>query len=363
MDLRCATILCMGLLLGALAAPPLQAQIAQGQELITLSGREPVHELTLNTQVATSVRFPAEITLVIGYGLVLDAASAQALIDAEAVGMATLRDLAPQPVTIVHYAQASKDTLVMRAVRKGTPCYVTVRCENRTFLFKLNSGDRANVAVVVADNGPGSGTSDEIAKEDVIKSRTNFSSTELVSILSRAKQRDFLETVNPALYEGWSQRRGLALTSGSGELAATITEIQQWPQKDALVFRCRVEGKGKGLVRFNPGDVKVRAGDATYTAQLADSSGVVEPGKPTLLDLVIQGNAAGGKEHLSINNDFRVEVAVATQPPAPPNDLLPPPNPLLPALERKGTVMPLPQVSAPTETEIRLPLPNFYGGK
>ncbi|HSI64231.1 MAG TPA: hypothetical protein VLE43_13980 [Candidatus Saccharimonadia bacterium] len=362
MDFRYAAFIFSSMLFSAVIATPLQAQIAQGQELITLPGRDTIHDLTLNTQVATSVTFPSDITLVIGYGLVLDAPSAQALMDAESVAAATLKDLAPQPVTIVHYALAARDTLVMRAVRRGTPCYVTVRCGEQIYLFKVSSGDRANVAVLVTNSSSNSNAV-EVAKEDIVKTRTNYNSTELIGILSRAKQRDFLERVNPALYEGWTERRGLELTSESGGLVATITEIQQWPQKDALVFRSRVENKGKHRLRFNPSDVKVRAGDASYTSQLADSSGVVEPGRVTMLDVVVQGNAGGGKEHLSISNDFRLEVAIATQPPPPPNDLLPPPNPLLPALEKGDVVLPLPEVSAPSKDEIRLPLPNFYGGK
>ncbi|RBP48149.1 hypothetical protein DES53_101949 [Roseimicrobium gellanilyticum] len=363
MDLRRAAFIFSSLVLGAVLPPAsLQGQIAQGQELITLPGRDTIHDLTLNTQVATSVTFPADITLVIGYGLVLDAAAAQGLMDAEAVAAATLKDLAPQPVTIVHYALAARDTLVMRAIRRGTPCYLTVRCGEQIYLFKVSAGDRANVAVLVTD-AIGSGTAVEVAKEDIVKSRTNYNSTELIGILSRAKQRDFLESVNPALYEGWHERRGISLSSENGGLVSTITEIQQWPQKDALVFRTKIENKGAHRLRFNPSDVKVRAGDASYTAQLADSSGVVEPGRVTLLDLVVQGNSSGGKEHLSISNDFRLEVAVATQPPPPPNDLLPPPNPLLPALEKGGMALPLPEVSAPSKDEIRLPLPNFYGGK
>lgn len=362
----------LGLLMTLASAAGLHAQVAVGQEIVTLSSRESMHELTLNTQVATSITFPAEITLVTGYGLVLDAAHAQELVDSELVAHATLKDLAPQAVTIIHYAQASKDTLVMRAVRPGTPCFVTVRCGLRIFLFKCVAGDRANVAVVVADKGSDGG-SVEVKKADILKERTAYSSTELLGILSRAKQREFLESVNPDLFDGWNQRRDLNLVSGLGDVSSIITEIQQWPQKDALVFRCRLENKGKRLFRFKPSDVKVRAGDASYGVQLADSSGVVKPGMATALDVVVQGNATGGKEHLSIKNDFRLEVAEDTGPP-PPNDVGPPPNPLLPAVEMpNGGLLPLPEASPPepiilppassSGKEYRHPLPNLYPGK
>lgn len=356
-------------------APPLRAQVAEGRELVSLPGiTGQVHELTLNTQVATSVTFPAPITMVSGYGMVLNAAAAQDLIAAEQQAAAMSKDMAPQAVTIVHYAQASPDTLVMRGVRRGTPCYLTVRCDTTIFLFKLLSGEKANLAVVMQD--PAASKTNpvrEVKVDDVVASRTMFSSAELVGILSKARQREFLETVNPDLYKGWQLRRDIALTSTSGDVTATITEIHKWPQKDAIVLRSRIENKGGKVFRFNPVDTKVRIGDRSYAVQLADGTGVADPGRTTLLDVVLQGNALGGKEHLSLQNDFRLEVVADTRTP-PPNDLLPPPQPLLPKVEVPNSVQASStgtptvfydgKVVLPEAPEDRAaPLPNLYPSK
>ena len=356
--------------LGLLAVhTPLQAQIAEGREIVSLPGSQSVHELTLNTQVATTVTFPSDITLVTGYGLVLDAGKAQDLIESERSVVAMSRDMMVQPVTIVHYAQASTDTLILRAVRRGTPCFLTVRCGSKIFLFKLVSGDQANLAVVMEDPAAQKVPVREVKKQDIVKDRTVYSSAELVGVLSKARQRAFLETVNPSLYEGWNQRTGLDFTSIHGDLTATITEVQQWPKKDATVLRCRVTNKSAREVRFKPSDVKVRVGDRAYPVQLADSSGYVGPGKTTLLDIVLQGNETGGKEHLALQNEFRIEVA-ADQSPPPPNDPVSAPNPLFPTVERRRGDPP-PQVFYETGRTVMpedpadraAPLPNFYSGK
>lgn len=342
----------------------LQAQISKGRELTMLTGQNVLHELTLNTQVATTITFPDQISLVTGYGLVLNSAAVKELMDAELLAAATLKELAPPAVTVVHYARASQNTLVMRAVRSGTPCFLTVRCGEKVYLFKLTAGDEVNLAVIVSDKGRGSGAAVEVSKEQVLQSRTAYSSTELISILSKARQRAFLQNAHPAMYEGWKQRLGLDLTSKNKDLVATIKEVHQYPEKDALVFRCELATKGGRTVNFNPSDVKIRIGNAAYPVQLADSSGVVKPGKVTALDVVLQGNASGGKEHISINNDFRLEVAEASSPP-PPNDLLPPPNPLLPHLENGSQLMPLPesQASATSSDGLYLPLPGSIPSK
>ena len=133
-----------------------------------------------------------------------------------------------------------------------------------------------------------------------------------------------------------------------------------------------MENKGAKDIRFKPIDTKVRVGNRSYAVQLADGTGVVPAGKTTLLDVVLQGNAIGGKEHLSIENDFVMEVAEDHSKP-PPNDLLPRPEPLLPVVEHHQASKsdPLPQVIYEGRNNIlpddplerRIPMPNLYPGK
>lgn len=328
-----STVRFLLLLTAAGIAQPASAQIAEGQEMVTIPGDGRVHELTLNGQVVTTVTFPDAITMVTGYGMVLNAAAAQELIDSEKLTAVMSRDMEVKPVTIVHYAQASPDTLALRAVRRGTPCYLTVRCDASVYLFKLESGEAANLSVVVEAPGARDDLEPlEVKPGDVVKSRLAFSSAELVGILSKARSREFLQTVNPGLYTGWRERRGVSMESDNGPVTATVTEIQQWPAKDAIVLRAKLRNAGEKEFRYNPIDTKVRVGNRSYTVQLADGTGVAPANSTTLLDLVLQGNSTGGKEHLSIENEFYLEIAADTLP-ASPNALLPPPQPLTPTPE------------------------------
>ncbi len=313
----------------------LSAQLVQGQEMVVVNPGEAVHELLLSSQVATTVTFPGDITLVTGYGMVSDAEKAETLMAAERKAAQDSGTTRITPITIIQYEQASPDVLVLRAVRAGSPCYMTVRCQGRMFLFKAVAGEQANLAVVIPD--PTVTTVREVAPQEAVKERTKFSSAELVGILSKARQRDFLQGAHPALYHGWNERRNIDLRADHGSLASIIDEIQQWPDKDALILRCWVENKSDKVQHFKPSDVKIRAGDRSYPVQLADSSGTVAPKGKTSLDLVLQGNPNGGKEHLSIENDFRLELAVDNSPPTE-NLIDTRSNPLLPVLP-PGTVL------------------------
>jgi hypothetical protein len=282
--------------------------------------------------------------------------------DSEKLTAATLGGALPaQPVTIVHYAQAAPDTLVLRAVRKGSPCFCTIRTTAGIHLFQLNAAEEANLAVVIDDGArSGGGVVRSVQQKDVLASRRKYSGTELISILSKARQRVFLEAVSPDLYTDWQQRSFLSLTYHNGPLISTITEAQRWPQKDAVILRSKVTNTSPVTQYFNPSDVKVRIADRTYTVQLADSSGNVPPGQEVLLDVICQGDGTGSQEHLSIDNDFRLELSASTTPPS--YSPMLEPNPLFPTVEEPAgatLIAPVP-TAADMGSESHIPLPNFY---
>ena len=53
---------------------------------------------------------------------------------------------------------------------------------------------------------------------------------------------------------------------------------------------------------------KVRVGGRSYDAQLVDCANSVTPGQRVAMDVVLQGGPGGGKEGVSIQQDFRIEL-------------------------------------------------------
>jgi hypothetical protein len=66
-------------LLAALCLLPtlLSAQVQEGKELVMLDPKQLVHEIAINSTVATTITFPDKITLLTGFGLVQDPAAAK----------------------------------------------------------------------------------------------------------------------------------------------------------------------------------------------------------------------------------------------------------------------------------------------
>lgn len=269
------------------------AQVMEGRELVMLDSSRTVHEIAINSNVATTITFPEPVTLLTGYGLVGDASGSNSMAQAK--------------VCVVHYDNTLPDTIVVRLLKPGEPCHATVRTTTGMHLLRFVSSPTANLAVIVSPPGQRSAAR-EIEPAEVTQTRLTFSSEELVGILGKARNRKALQPLNPALYSGWEERNGIDLTSTVKNRTCSIYEIQRWPAKDALVFRCWITNIGDRPYEFEPNGVKVRIGERTYPVQLADSSGLVEPNQKAPLDVILQGNIQGGREHLSLHQDFRIEL-------------------------------------------------------
>ncbi|MEQ1752449.1 MAG: hypothetical protein ABL974_23710 [Prosthecobacter sp.] len=280
-------------LLTGLLMQTASAQVMEGRELVMLDSSTTVHEIAINSNVATTITFPEPVTLLTGYGLVSEAGAANAMAQAN--------------VCVVHYDNTLPDTIVVRLIKAGEPCHATVRTTSAMHLLRFISSPSANLAVIVSPPGQRSAAR-EIDPNDVTHKRLNMSADELVGMLGKARNRKALQPLNPTLYTGWEERNSLDLTSTVKNRTSTIYEIQRWPAKDALVFRCWITNIGDTPYEFEPNGVKVRIGERSYPVQLADCSGLVQPNQKMPLDVILQGNIQGGREHLSINQDFRIEL-------------------------------------------------------
>ncbi len=287
----CLPIAIVGSLLSL--APNLRAQIQEGRELVMLNRNSTVHEIHVNGTVATTVTFPAAISFLAGFGMVNDPSEA--------------KSLATAPVSVVQFENVQEDTLVLRLLKVGDPVHATVRTGGNIFLLKFVPAEEAHLAVIVPPPGEKS-TAVEVGPQALAEDRIKFSSDELVGLLGRARQRKFLQTVNPSLYAGWEERNDLDLSVTRDGVTCSIYEIQRWPEKDALVFRCWVTNRSESSFEFDPVDVRVRAAERSYPSQLVDCSGVVEAGQRVAMDVVLQGGPGGGRESLAIDNDFRIEL-------------------------------------------------------
>lgn len=275
-----------------LSCPAVFCQVQSGRELVRL-GNQAVHDIAINSNVTTTIFFPEKITLLTGFGLV--------------TAPSNNNQQASAKVCQVHYENTPSDTLVVRLIKPGDPCYATIRTARSIYLMRFTPSDAANLAVIVPSPQPPSAAS-QVESEVIAQRRIQYSSEELVGMLGKARNRKALQPLNPGLYNGWQERNGLEMSSAQNGLITTIYEIQRQPSKDLMVFRCKVTNGGASLYEFEPNGVKVRVGERSYDVQLADCGHEIAPGQTAQMDLVLQGGPGGTRESLSINQDFRIEL-------------------------------------------------------
>lgn len=304
-------------LLCLLAPGAAHAQVQPGRELVRLDPRNLVHDIAINGNVATTITFPEKLSLLTGFGLVTDPGQVSA--------MTTTK------VAMVHYENVIGDTLVVRLIKPGEPCHATVRTSRSIYLLRFIPSEEAHLAVIVSPPAQKNAAA-EIPPEKVVEGRLKYDSEELVGMLSKARNRKALQPLNPALYTGWIERNNLDMTTAQKDLVSSIYEIQRNPAKDLTIFRCWVTNKGAGTYDFEPAGTRIRVGNRSYDAQLVDCANSIAPGQRAAMDIILQGGPGGGREGISINQDFRVELPE----PGRGNPLLPDPG----FLGNAGTIDP-----------------------
>ena len=283
-------------LLTFLVAGTLHAQVRTGREMVRLDAGSLVHEIAINGNVATTITFPEKITLLTGFGLVNDPGQ--------------VNQMTGSKVAVVHYENVLGDTLVVRQIKDGEPCHATIRTTRNIYLMRFTPAEEAYLAVIVPPPGPKTPVS-EVTPEKIAEGRIKYDSEELVGMLSKARNRKALQALNPGLYTGWMERNNLDMTTTQNSLTSTIYEIQRNPAKDLTIFRCWIINKGVEPYEFDPAGTHIRVGARSYDAQLVDCANVIAPGQRAAMDIVLQGGPGGGREGISINQDFRVELPEA----------------------------------------------------
>jgi len=276
------------------AATAAVAQVQTGRELVRLDPKNLVHDIAINSNVATTITFPEKISLLTGYGLVTDPAQ--------------VNQMTATKVGIVHYENVIGDTLVVRLVKPGEPCHATVRTSRNIYLLRFNPSDEANLAVIVSPPVQTNGAAQEVTPDKVVEKRIQYNAEELVGMLSKVRNRKALQPLNPGLFNGWQERNELDMTTTQKDLVATIYEIHRNPAKDLMVFRCWLTNNGAKPFEFDPAGTKVRVGNRSYDCQMVDCADTIAPGQRVAMDVVLQGGPGGSREGVSINQDFRIEL-------------------------------------------------------
>lgn len=189
--------------------------------------------------------------------------------------------------------------LSLRALAKDATTNLNVRWNNRTYAFELRESNEPWYSVVL--------------KGGAEKSRSTWrplTPPRLLGLLDKAKAFALLQTQQPdALADvEYADHREKPLVSDCGDYEVRLTEAFRFADADALVFHVVVANRSDNALEHTPEQLEVRVGDRVFHPSLTDLVSAVAPRETTIGYVVVSGGP-GGRNDLSLKNDFTFVLA------------------------------------------------------
>ncbi|HYA78978.1 MAG TPA: hypothetical protein VED19_00545, partial [Candidatus Nitrosopolaris sp.] len=98
-----------------------------------------------------------------------------------------------------------------------------------------------------------------------------------------------------------------------------IQQAFRFNAEDTLVFRAVITNKADAPFIYQPDSFALRAGNRLYPQSISDANGAVPPKGQSIVYFAVTGTPDGGRNNLSLKNQFTVLVnRLSPLPPPPP---------------------------------------------
>ena len=264
------------------AAPPEAIQTAPLNDRV-------VYSVPVATNRVTTIAFPSAIAAI------------------DAAGVAT--DPKQPGQFLMGHAKGSSFFSV-RALHARATGNANVRWNGRTYIFEFQEHP-APVLSLILETHPSGG---------VVHPAPRPTPTALVALLDKAKAFPLLKTQHPEAvadvdFTTFADRPNV---TDCGDYAIRLEEGFRFNPEDTLVFRVALTNRTESAIAYRAGSFALRAGNRLYPQSISDASGVLPPRSETIVHFAVTGTPDGGRNELSLQNDFLVllERFPASPPPA-----------------------------------------------
>ena len=251
---------------------------------------EVVIRVPVATNRVTTISFPGPIAAIDGAGVTAD-------------------PMVPGPFQLAH-TKGSAFLSVRAMARQGTG-NVNVRWNRRTYVLELVETNAPVLALNL--EAPAAAAIPEV--------ESPVSPTRLLAMLDKAKAFSLLKRQHPEAVAQVDVRtfaEGTAVTDFS-DFEIRIVEAFRFNVEDTLVFQVRVRNKSDREIRYLPESFALRVGDRLYPQSISDAPGVLPAHAETAVIFAVTGTPDGGRNELSLKNEFTVLVSRLTRAPSLPS--------------------------------------------
>lgn len=281
----------LGLLLAAttaLAAPPKTIQHVTLDEQVVVT-------VPVSTNRVTTISFPGPIAAIDAVGVTADGKT-------------------PGQFQLAHTKGTS--FVSVRALARKAATNLNIRWNKRTYVFELIESDAPVLALNLDAN---------VAAAQAAQPAPQVTPTRLLALLDKAKAFPLLKQQHPEAVAGAEAR-----TFGDGpqitdfnDYEIRIEEVFRFNPEDTLVFHVTLRNKSEHSIRYLPESFCVRVGNRLYYQSISDAPGLLPPHAASTVYFAITGTPDGGRNELSLKNEF--SVLVSRLPSLPPSAVTEPP--------------------------------------
>ena len=199
--------------------------------------------------------------------------------------------------------------LSVRALARKAATNLNIRWNKRTYVFELVESDIPVLALNMET---------QMAPAEAVQPAPLVTPTRLLALLDKAKAFPLLKKQQPDAVAGAEARTfgDKPQVSDFNDYEIRIEEVFRFNGDDTLVFHVTLRNKSTVEIRYLPASFCVRVGDRLYYQSISDAPGVLPVNAASTVYFAITGTPDGGRNELSLKNDFTVLVTrLKPQPP------------------------------------------------
>jgi hypothetical protein len=198
----------------------------------------------------------------------------------------------------------------VRALSRKAATNLNIRWNKRTYVFELIESDTPVLALNLEDR----------ATTETAQPAPQVTPTRLLALLDKAKAFPILKKQQPDAVAGAEARTfgDKPQTTGFDDYEIRVEEVIRFNPEDTLVFHVTLRNRSAREIRYLPESFCVRVGNRLYYQSISDAPGVLPANAASTVYFAITGTPDGGRNELSLKNDFTVLVTrLAPSPPMP----------------------------------------------
>jgi hypothetical protein len=189
----------------------------------------------------------------------------------------------------------------VRSLVKGATTNVNVRWNNKTYVLELRDSPAPVLSLIFKHPAD---TKSSMARRVVTPST-------LVGLLDKAKAFPVLKANHPEAvekvdYVAYAEKPRVM---DFNDFEVRLEEAFRFDLQDTIVFRIILRNKTDKEILYKPQGFSLRVGERVYFQSISDASGVMPPRSDTPAYFAVTGTPSGGRNDISLKNDFTVLLA------------------------------------------------------